>query len=220
MARKPTKNIRIFPEDHEILNKLQSSINDDAKIKGITKHYTMSDIINLNLKPLKNNFRKLNKRGSILDVIIIMVFLVLFAITIPFIGEIYDDTATDLNESLNLNSSYVVYMEEHKDNYVSVWDGFFVFIFIGLVIGSLIGSALIRTFPALFVASIFLMVIVGVMSGYMANFYEDIVSDDDIAPYALAMPKTYFIMENYVLFITIVLVLDAIVMYSKIGGGD
>lgn len=221
--KKKHMHVRMYQEDYNLLKSVQCELNEQAQLNKLEKRYSLPDVVNLNLRKLRN------RRGSLVDIAVIMIFLAVMAIVLVFSNQLYKEGIDDINETFSteenassrINASILNDARARQVAYPSMMDNIFVFVMVGLALASIIGASMIRTMPVIFIISIVLLAVIGLVGAEVANFYYDVAVDDsDVNTFAMQMPKAYFVMENYVLFIVVIGLAISLALFAKVGGGQ
>lgn len=150
-------------------------------------------------------------RDSILYTV--MLFVIAVALVIIFVA--YDNIATAITQQGLIDASISADFETGKDNFSSTWDYTFLTVFIGVLIGVIIISYVLATNPVYFFIFIFIVVILGGLAGYLANAFSEIILDPVLGASAANFPIMSFILENYLLFIVVTVMLMVITFFAK-----
>lgn len=160
-------------------------------------------------------FQNIKKKGSVLDIIFIMILLFVTGITIVAGYTIYHKYSESIVTMPEFNTSRQQNITATANITLNSFDYLFVFIMVGLLIMVIISSFQIQTHPIFFFISIFLLIIAILLSSSLANIYESIIGEADFA----AAGSQYVVM-GYVFqhFPTVILIIGAIlfiILFAK-----
>ncbi len=175
----------------------------------------------LELKRLKD------KRGAFTDLFVLMIFSVVIIIVSVIMIFVVGEANTklqeelggkDLHDTMGNNASVVI------DNTVGKTSTSFqalhwitVFLIVGMIISIFIGSYLVTTKPVFFIGYIFITIIAVVISVPISNTYETLMSDATLSSTFAGFTGANWIMLNLPIWITIIGIGGAIVMFSRMG---
>lgn len=159
------------------------------------------------------------KKGSIFDIPFIMVFM--FGLAFVFViwhivgRELFDGLnavgALDTNTSREvINSSYGA---------LNGLDYVYVIILIGLIIFMIVSTSMIDTHPVFFVVALILLAIFTVVSFGLGNAFESLSQSPDLANETGTFQITFYIVQNYPVFLLAVGFITLVIMYSKFRTG-
>src|SRR3990167_6602416 len=158
----------------------------------------------------------MNKKGSALDVLYIIVFLFVFAIGLiiadKVLYEIDEGTNTTLGSSNVSNFSFA-----QGRTSIRLFDFAYIFVVIGLFITTIIFAFLIKTHPVFFVASLMLFIVTVIIGVVLSNVYEEFTASPDLVDTANRFPVMNYVMDNLPTIVTIMGGLVLIVLYAKSG---
>jgi len=159
---------------------------------------------------------------SVLDLLVIMVWLFVFAICI-FVGFEIMNTLTgdaDMEAAIDDPQSWA-----HMDNtfgLVKALDGIFVFVVFMLFLAVILSAFYIKTHPAFFIISIVLLLIIITISASFSNAFGDFVNSTSTTtgvPMDTQYPGIYAIFSNLPTILFIFSIILIIVMYGKTQSG-
>jgi len=167
-----------------------------------------------------------NKKGSVQDVMYIMVSLVVIVMISLLVYKIFNEVNKKFQDSTDIPQAGKTASNEIENQFTGVLDNSFMLLFIGLCIVAIALAAMVRIHPVFFVFFLILLVILIFLSGVFSNIYQKIASnpemDDANNPGSLlAENLTYmtYIMR-FLPFITgIIGFIMAFVMYKSAQGG-
>lgn len=171
------------------------------------------------IKPDKNkwlNRKRMNKKGSMIDVFFLIVTVVGLAIFILIISHVTPEITDGLKEVDKINKT-----NESRDALNAVesnndkLDGVLLFIFVGLIIGIFITAFLIDSHPIFVPIYIFLLgfaVLIGVI---MNKVYESFYNSETLNETARGLTFTTAILNNYVPIVIGVGIITMIIIFAK-----
>lgn len=169
----------------------------------------------------------INKRGGMTDIFIFMIvsfiIVLICGIFIYFGGITYSEIQSNLGGKMigTANTTQVIDSTIGKVNtaYQSLyWISWFLIV--GMVISIFIGSYLVTTKPVFFIPYIFVTIIAIVVGAAISNAYEQIIQTPELASIFFNMVGANFIMLKLPLWLAIIGIGGAIIMFSRMGSGD
>jgi len=168
-----------------------------------------------------------NKRGGFSDLFIFMIFafvIVFISVIWVYMGGLAQDQlqaslgTMDLHDTVGNNASQVI------DNTVGSFNvsiqalrWITVFLIAGMILSIFIGSYLVNTKPIFFVPYIFIVIIAIVVSVPMSNAYETLMETPALTSTFTSFQGANWIMLNLPIWITIIGITGAIIMFSRMG---
>ena len=156
-----------------------------------------------------------NKKGTIQDLVLIMVIIIFFAIGTLIVYKISDELNTQFQESEDINDEGKVAFDSINNMFPNVIDNTFLLLIFGLGIGALILAFLVRVHPVFFVGFLLVLVIIIFVSGVFSNIYLEIANTDDFVGVAANLTFITHIIGKLPLIIGILGFLISIVMYKQ-----
>lgn len=157
-----------------------------------------------------------NKKGNaILDGLTFILVLLAFGVISMVMYNVWNDLEPGVSESIN-NTEANETLNIISENYPSMFDGAFMFVFIGLWITVLVASFMIDSHPIFFVVSLILMIAVTVVSVFLGNAYEEIMLDTDFNDVTASFPATHFILSNLLMVVIVISASIILVLYAKV----
>ncbi len=172
--------------------------------------------IRRSIKSLKNN-----KRGSLVDIVFISVFVFAFSITCLIgysILQMYNEQVSDTDISEQGKNM----TRDAQASYGAVFDGLITFILVGLSVALMVSVMMIKTHPGFLWISLFLLIIFGVLFFVLQESWKDISETDTFSVNTNAtasFPITDYIMNNFLSIFIVIAIVAIIIMYAKFGGG-
>ncbi len=158
---------------------------------------------------------RLNKKGSIQDLILIMVIITVFAVGTLVVYKISNELNTKFQEEDRLDEKGKTAFAQINNMYPSVIDNSFLLLVIGLSLGALILAFMVRIHPVFFVGFVIVLVIIIFVAGVMSNIYLEIANDPEFTEVATNLTFITNIIGKLPLFIGIFGFLISIVMYKN-----
>jgi len=158
---------------------------------------------------------KHKKGNAILDTAMVIIVLIVMGVLTIVTWSVWGDISPQIYEDVNDTTEATESLDVIDDNYSSLFDGIFLFIFLGLWIMTLVASWMIDTHPIFFAVSLILFVIVLIGAIYLGNFYEEIITDSSFNNAYQDFPATHFILTNLLMFSIIIGSSIMIVLYGK-----
>jgi magnesium-transporting ATPase (P-type) len=162
----------------------------------------------------------LGKRGSITDVLVILVVIgfvtaISFIVSFKFYNEFYAVAAPMLNSS---NES-VTALDSMKGT-ETTFDTMFMVIIIGLIIVGYILAFMTRENPIFIFIDILLILVMVVIGGAMSYAYNAVENDPQLLSTAASFPMTHFFYSNLPLIMAAAIFGMIIVMFTLGGSAD
>lgn len=152
-----------------------------------------------------------------LDVVMIVVFITVFAISSLLAYKIMTDVGGNLdlfaNNDVSRNATFKGLQA------VGSFDTILVFIVIGLTIAVAISAYFIQTHPVYFVASVLMIILFMVLIPVFSNVYEKVESNDAMADAAVEFDITSTFFDNLPTFFFVMCMVVVIALYAKYKGG-
>lgn len=162
----------------------------------------------------------MNKRGDIPAGIFFIVGM--FALTIIFIvgNLILNEFNDEFAESDVISQQGKDMISSIQGRYVAILDSAFLMAFVGVFIAIVIGAFFIRMHPAIFYISIPILAMLIFLAAIYGNVFQAIISNDVLAGSAADFTILTFIMGNYVYFITGVILIVSVALFSRNRAGQ
>ena len=159
--------------------------------------------------------RRMNKKGGIPDAIFYMVAIFTVAIIILVGFLVLSEINDNFQDSGSISTQGKSIMSNLTGKYVGIFDNAFLMIVVGILIGTGVGVWFIKTHPALFWIMIPIFAFIIFLTAIYANVFFNFSSNDKIAPIASQFVIITFVLNNYAYIMTGVIVLIAILLFSK-----
>ncbi len=156
-----------------------------------------------------------SKRGTVLDLLPLVVILLVFSLTILFSNTLWIEIAGTGSLNTTAQSTRIV---ANTTEQWGVFDYAFLAVVIGLSITSIIAAVRVRTSPLFFFLSIILLSIVLLVTYVAREAFTQ--AQGQLAGAASNFPIMIFVMDNLLLYAIIMGVAISIGLYSTKGGSD
>lgn len=126
-----------------------------------------------------------DKKGSIQDLILISVVLLIFSVSILFGFKIYSEIDTKIQGSSVIegldNGNYATSSSTTmKNHYTGIFDNIFLFLTVGLMVTMLVLAALVRVHPV-FIALFFIVLLITIfLCGVLSNIYQEMAENTEL----------------------------------------
>lgn len=142
------------------------------------------------------NFYKTKRGNAISDTLIVVIVLVVLGI-FSVIGYkfLYEENAV-IQADADFSSEGQNVSQELTNNFPSIFDNLFLFVFVMLTIGGIVTSFLVDTHPIFFFINIFLLICVFFVLIHLANTYDDTMQDTEFASFAASFPYMTWVMTH------------------------
>ena len=166
---------------------------------------------------MKSIFYPPKKRGNLFFDSVVGSVLLFTGIVVTFIMIMF---VSDVNEMWQDEDSLSNYskevMEQTDSNMAPLFDNLFLFFLLGLWLAMLLTAFLIDTHPAFFFVSLLMTIVIIVVGMYLTEAYTEVVGEGEFAVVSSEMPKMHYIMSNLPIFLFIMGVSTAVVLYGKV----
>ena len=119
----------------------------------------------------------MNKKGSILDIFLIIVFLFVGGISIVVIGNFWTQMRTSFVEE-GLSTRAITFIDSTESSILN-FDNVFLIIAVGLIISTIILAFTIHTHPIFFFISIILLMFALVVAPPLSNAFRSFINETD-----------------------------------------
>lgn len=157
----------------------------------------------------------MNKKAGIPDGIFYMIAIFAVAIIILVAFLAFDNINTEFQKSTTITDRGKGIMDDLHGKYVGIMDSAFLMILVGVMIGTGVGVWFIRTHPALFWIMIPIFAFIIFLSAIYANVFYNFTQNAKIIGVANQFTIIPFIMQNYAYIMTGIIILIAILLFSK-----
>lgn len=163
---------------------------------------------------------RVNKKGSLQDLIFVAIFITMFAVTVLVVYKISDEVNTKFQATDVLPQDSKDAYSTMNSHFTGVIDNSFLLLFIGLLIGTLALAMLVRFHPIFFVFYIFGWVISIFLSAVLSNIYLEIANNPQMSGVAEELIFITNIMAVAPIIIGVFGGLLAVVLYKTWKSGD
>ena len=155
------------------------------------------------------------KKGSLDDLVMIAVVLLVFSIVIIITYKINDELNIEFQANTDIDSKGKATFQQINNLYPGVIDNSFLFLTVALSIGAIALAAMVRVHP-IFLALFFIMwFIVIFLSAVFSNIYQTIVAEAELATLAAELTFVNQIMNTLPWLIAIFGGVLALLMYKQ-----
>lgn len=160
-----------------------------------------------------------NKKGSVADLFVLVVFMSTLAIMIPIgwkVSTMFRDNIPSglpqiANDTITAGATQVE---------SGMLDYLFVGIFIALSMSMILLAFLVQNPAPFFVVYILALIVFAVVSVPMSNVYQEMVNGDQFTSMGADVDQsTLYIMTNLPMFIIIIGLITSIILFGKSAGG-
>lgn len=159
-------------------------------------------------------FNKMNKKGSLIDIIFIMVGLLVFASAVLISFKVVSEFNDNVQASDAVPTEAKAATGSLQGHYTGVLDKSALFLAIGMAIGAFILASLVRVHPIFmpfyFIALVFVIFFCGIFS----NIYQEMAETPALAAQADSLVIISYILEYMPFIVGILGTILAIVMYK------
>ena len=159
-----------------------------------------------------------SKGGSIPDLIFFIVVMFVLAFVIVVLWVIFQNIDENFQASSGISQEGKDIESGIKNRFVGVMNNVFLIGFFGFFIAIVVGAYFIRTHPAIFWLSIPILAFIIFIGAIYANFWSGVTTGTMLESAASDFPIIQFIFNNYVYFITAIVLIVTAVLFMKPGG--
>jgi len=160
--------------------------------------------------------KKMNKKGDIVSIIYIIIFLAVIGIILFFISDINYRIFNEFNNTLKDTSRNTTYVDDVLSKTVrtnnSAWDYAFLGIFVGSLIAIVLSAYAVRISPVFYWIYGILALVMLALGTILSNVWQEMVSDPELAITITRFPITNAILGGYYPIVTVVIVVMAMVI--------
>jgi len=158
----------------------------------------------------------MSNKGFIGDVGLIMIVLFVFSITLLIAYAINTEFYNTMSGIDTLNQTYVNQSIGQVSESLTVWDGLFVFIYVGFVLLTIGGAWFIKTNPLFFIFGIIGLIFLTFLGGIISNVYEQTANVTVLQNASNTFTYTSFTMLNMPPLILIGGALVILILFAKV----
>jgi hypothetical protein len=161
--------------------------------------------------------KKIGKKGNVLDVFYIVLFVFIFAIITLFAYKVVTEAQPKIDAKANNDVSLNV--SESARTAIASFDWILILIIVGLVVATAIGAYFINTHPVFFVASLLLLCLLLVLIPAFTNAFDKFASHGSMAETAETFTITTSFFDELPTYFFIMSCIVLIALYAKYRGG-
>ena len=155
----------------------------------------------------------MNKSGSILDIIYILVSIFVFVFVTIVMSNFYDSYKEAIAEDPVFNNTHALYVQEQATLTLNLMDYTLLFLILGFIILVVVSSFSIRTHPLFFFISIMLLSLVVLFAALFSNVYTEIIASPNLDDSNYTVIP--FLMNHLPTVILIIGCILVIILYAK-----
>lgn len=159
------------------------------------------------------------KKGAAGDVLIIMIIIFVVAISILISIKVFDETNTALQNAGVIPDNAKSILTSFNDKIGNLFNGMFLFLFVGITIVGMILAARVNVTPAFFIFGILLFVITIFLAAIFTNVYAELGNNSSMVDITAKFNIMNYIMQKLPIFMLIPGTLILVVLYAKMQGG-
>ena len=170
-----------------------------------------------------------NRKGAVSDILVIMIIIFTVALTMVIGAKIYSETNDAIQSSSTFPNRSKVLMDTMDSKIGPLFNGMFLFLFVGIVIGGVVLASRVEVTPAFFIMGIIVFVIAIALAAIFTNIYEKatgletkndtLVKSNELTSTANRFGIMNNIMGNFPIYMLIPGTLILIVLYAKVRRG-
>jgi len=159
----------------------------------------------------------MNKKGSILDIMYVMILLFVFAVSTIIAFTVWENYkgATNSSSNINLSTPTFDHVEGKMDIVMNNFDYIFAFIMTGLIIMLVVSTFFLKSHPAFFWITLLFLIIVLVIAGVLSNAFEEVGANENLQAGYDNFPIIKFVMEKLPTFMLFIGAIVIISLYAK-----
>ncbi len=161
---------------------------------------------------------KVNRKGSLQDLLLVMVLLLVLAITIVFssliahkIGDtrIFSDELTGTNQSVARGI-----FDKTLNNTIPKFDTIFVGFLIAGILGTIILAFAVRSLTVFFMAGFIFTAVLILIAPILSNVYDAVADNEQVIEFSAPFTAIEFVMSNLPLMMLIAATAVSVVIYG------
>lgn len=153
-----------------------------------------------------------NKKGSLMDVMYIMITVFVLAIVTLISYQAYSAFVTGSEDVLSDNAKFIL---TKGDLTLTNFNYVFLFVLIGMTIVTIVLAFRIESHPVFFAVAIFMELILIILAVQFANIFNQLKDTQELATSSASYGVMNFIMDKLPFFILGIFVLTSLVLYAK-----
>lgn len=145
--------------------------------------------------------KKMNRKGSTLDNIMVLIKVFSFSLFILIILLAWDKFTSDqMDAQIWDKTEEGKHIRENTTVAINNLDWIFLVAYFGLHVGIIVLAFFLRSHPIVYVAGIFVIIILVMVSAPLSNEWNNILADEEFSTVITKVPKTDFIMDKLPIF--------------------
>ena len=156
----------------------------------------------------------MNKKGSIVDLVMIGILLFFFAIFVLIGLKVTNEFKTQLPSIEGVDSTTSGYINSTATNFTNVIDKSFFFFAMFLAIVTLILASLVRVHPIFIIFYFIGLILIIFLCGIFSNVYTDMANSTQLQSTANDLPLITFMMTWLPMFVGTFGIILMIIMYK------
>lgn len=159
--------------------------------------------------------RKLNKRGSLQDILLLGVIGLVFALILLIGFKFMDEFNTQVQGMDDIPTEAKTASTTLLNYYPTLMDNMFLFLVVGLGIAAIVLASLVRVHPVFIGLYLIALIIVIILAGVFSNMYTEIAADPQLSGLAAQLVTTSLFMTYWPIVIGVLGSIMAIIMYKQ-----
>ncbi len=156
-----------------------------------------------------------NTKGQMQNVIILVVFLAIFAIFVPIGLRITSDLNSAVQDQGQIPQDFKDDFQGVEDRYPLIWDGFYAFLLITVFIGAFLMAFNADSSPVFFFFFTALLTLFVFVLPFLANAFDDVSTGTTFSGEGSAFTVIPFVMGNYVALSLVMLGIVSIAFFIR-----
>jgi len=158
--------------------------------------------------------KRINKKGSLFDIIFIIIVLVFFSMVVLIGLNIAQNFNNQIQTMADVPAEGKTATDSAVNNYTGVINGGFLFLVIGMMIATLVLAALVLVHP-IFIPIYFIeWVITIIIGGIASNIYQEMATSSQLQSTANSLPILYFVLGYLPIIVGVLGIVLMIVLYK------
>ena len=164
----------------------------------------------------RKTFLKKKRASAIIDVLLLFVAVFGF-VMFTIVGFTFFDSFNNLYQ----NSTVIDIPQakstdqDAKDRYVNLFDGIFLFLFIGLILGAIAAAWYVDVAPMWFIVALSLLGVLAFLGALFGNIFSDFASSPQLNPSAVQFTFMSLIFNNFLTITIGIIFVVMIVGFAK-----
>lgn len=164
-------------------------------------------------------FSHVSRKGNaIVDTIVIVLVLAVFAIGGIFGSQVLDELDTEIQADSDMTNTTKEVSSTLNSNYIPLMDNIFIFVFVMFTAFTVVSVFMLDSHPIFFIFSFILLIAVLIVSIFLGNAFEDIMSDPTITTYSNQFTYTNWVMSHLLLVVIGIAGMVLTALYIKFKG--